>query len=360
MDSTVTFLGGNGSLRMNDTVVRQWNTFPPSSALLRTAGPCSWAGVGPERPREVGRGTLRSLRLRLRGRVRPDHPQLVRRRGVTATVQHTDARRSVPAALALPAGPPAGAVRSRARSRRCAALRHFLSVLRGIGVGRSRRVFARVVVAVKGRFGGVGAARLESPEFRASIPATLCFGASGPGRRRAYLGLTPPRPPPSEAMPRATLRALENPTSVLVSTGRRISLATMLRSATKAKSRVGADRAGDLVLPPPLPPRPRGTRPPPVPGAIARTLAPFCRKHGITRLEVFGSVARGDATVGSDVDLIATFPEHPGLEIVTIEEECEQLLGVPVHLLTFEAVEDMTNPYRKETIQRDRRTIYAA
>jgi predicted nucleotidyltransferase len=74
---------------------------------------------------------------------------------------------------------------------------------------------------------------------------------------------------------------------------------------------------------------------------------------------VFGSVARGDATVGSDVDLIATFPEHPGLAIVSIEEECEQLLGVPVHLLTFEAVEDMTNPYRRETIQRDRRTIYA-
>lgn len=134
----------------------------------------------------------------------------------------------------------------------------------------------------------------------------------------------------------------------------------MIRSATKAKSRVGADRAGDLVLPPPLPPRPRGTRPPPPPESIARKLAPFCRKHGITRLEVFGSVARGDATVGSDVDLIATFPEHPGLEIVTIEEECEQLLGVPVHLLTFEAVEDITNPYRKETIQRDRRTIYAA
>lgn len=89
-------------------------------------------------------------------------------------------------------------------------------------------------------------------------------------------------------------------------------------------------------------------------------LAPLCRRHGITRLEIFGSVARGDATVGSDVDLIATFPEHPGLEIVTLEEECAKLLGVLVHLLTSEAVEDMTNPYRKETIQRDRRTIYAA
>jgi len=92
---------------------------------------------------------------------------------------------------------------------------------------------------------------------------------------------------------------------------------------------------------------------------ITRRLAPFCRQHGITRLEIFGSVARGDATPGSDVDLIATFPEHPGLAIVTIEEECGKLLGVPVHLLTVESVDEMDNPYRKENIQRDRRTIYA-
>lgn len=39
------------------------------------------AGSRPERPREAGRGSLRSrpLRLRLRGRVRPGHPRLVRR-----------------------------------------------------------------------------------------------------------------------------------------------------------------------------------------------------------------------------------------------------------------------------------------
>lgn len=153
---------------------------------------------------------------------------------------------------------------------------------------------------------------------------------------------------------------MENSTSALVSAVRRITLAPMIRSVTKAKSRVGANRVGDLVLPRPVPPRPRGTRQPPTPEAIARVLAPFCRKHGISRLELFGSVARGDAVVGSDVDLIVTFPEHPGLAIVTIEEECASLLGVPVDLLTATAVDEMDNPYRKATIQRDRRTIYAA
>ena len=83
------------------------------------------------------------------------------------------------------------------------------------------------------------------------------------------------------------------------------------------------------------------------------------RGEQVTRLEIFGSIARGEAGPGSDVDLIATFAEHPGLEIVSIEEECAKLLGVPVDLLTFEAVEEITNRFRRETIERDRRVIYA-
>ena len=35
-----------------------------------------------------------------------------------------------------------------------------------------------------------------------------------------------------------------------------------------------------------------------------------------------------------------------------------RLFGVPVHLLTAETMAEMTNPYRKESIQRDRCIIY--
>jgi len=133
------------------------------------------------------------------------------------------------------------------------------------------------------------------------------------------------------------------------------------RARSKAPARGAAGRqAGDLVLPPPEPRRPADKRVPPSAEEIAGRLRSFCQRHGITRLEIFGSVARGEAVMGSDVDLIARFPEHPGLGIVSIEEECGELLGVPVHLLTFEAVEEMTNPFRKESIQQDRRLIYAA
>jgi len=124
------------------------------------------------------------------------------------------------------------------------------------------------------------------------------------------------------------------------------------RATTEAERFVGG------ALPNMAPEERLGTRIPPLVPVIARRLAPCCRQHRITRLEVFGSVSRGDSVLGSDVDLIATFSEQPGLEIVAIEKEMNRLLGVPVDLLTFEMVDEMTNPFRKVTIERDRRTIY--
>jgi uncharacterized protein len=154
---------------------------------------------------------------------------------------------------------------------------------------------------------------------------------------------------------------MKNSTSSLVLLHSAISLRMMNRSATKPerKSR-RVIRPTGLRLPEPVPPKARGTVLPPSIPEIARRLEPVCRQYGITQLEIFGSVARGEAAVGSDVDLIARFVETPGLEMVTIEEECERVLGVPVHLVTFDVVENMTNPYRKASIQQDRRVIYAA
>lgn len=92
---------------------------------------------------------------------------------------------------------------------------------------------------------------------------------------------------------------------------------------------------------------------------LSELLAPYCREHGIVRLEVFGSVARGEARRGSDVDLIATFSRNPGLRLFGLAEELSSLLGVPVDLLSRETVEQMTNPYRRENILREAKLIYA-
>ena len=124
-------------------------------------------------------------------------------------------------------------------------------------------------------------------------------------------------------------------------------------AANRAKARAfwNAVRAGRRAAP-------RRLRVPPSPEAIARMLADYCREAGITRLEVFGSAARGDAKRGSDVDLIATFAGNPGLRFFTMGEEMAAILGAPVHLLTRDAVEQMSNPYRRESILSDAKIIY--
>lgn len=107
-----------------------------------------------------------------------------------------------------------------------------------------------------------------------------------------------------------------------------------------------------------LRPSPRRLRVPPPPDTIAALLAPYCRQHGITRLEAFGSNARGEARRGSDVDLIATFADNPGLRFFTMAEEMAAIVGAPVHLLTRDSVEQMSNPYRRESILADAQLIY--
>lgn len=102
---------------------------------------------------------------------------------------------------------------------------------------------------------------------------------------------------------------------------------------------------------------PRRSRPPPAFGTIASLLTEYCRQAGIIRLEVFGSTARGEAERGSDVDLLATFGRNPGLRFFTMESEMAAILGAPVHLLTRDSVEQMSNPFRRESILADAKPI---
>lgn len=58
----------------------------------------------------------------------------------------------------------------------------------------------------------------------------------------------------------------------------------------------------------------------------------FIDKYGITRLGIFGSVARGQSTDASDVDVIVEMP--PDLfQMVHMKEELEQILDAPVDLI---------------------------
>ena len=58
-------------------------------------------------------------------------------------------------------------------------------------------------------------------------------------------------------------------------------------------------------------------------------IASFCRKHGIRRLSLFGSVLRDDFRPDSDVDVLVEFkPDRVvGWEIIDMEDELARILG---------------------------------
>jgi predicted nucleotidyltransferase len=60
-----------------------------------------------------------------------------------------------------------------------------------------------------------------------------------------------------------------------------------------------------------------------------QAIAEFCRRHGIRRLSLFGSVLRDDFRPDSDVDVLVEFkPDRiVGWEIIDIEQELSQLFG---------------------------------
>jgi predicted nucleotidyltransferase len=58
-------------------------------------------------------------------------------------------------------------------------------------------------------------------------------------------------------------------------------------------------------------------------------LADFCRRHGIRKLSLFGSVLRDDFRPNSDIDVLVEFqPDRIiGWKIIEIEDELSALLG---------------------------------
>jgi hypothetical protein len=86
---------------------------------------------------------------------------------------------------------------------------------------------------------------------------------------------------------------------------------------------------------------------------LRRRLRPFCEKHHIRRLEFFGSAARGQATPGSDVDLLVTLDDSAPLStgaLLEIAGEAEELVGAPVDFVLRPSLEKSPNRFAREHI----------
>lgn len=89
-------------------------------------------------------------------------------------------------------------------------------------------------------------------------------------------------------------------------------------------------------------------------------LATFARRWGVVRLWLFGSMAKGTARPDSDVDLLVEF--HPDATTSTwdwpqMQDELRAMFGRDVDLLSTGV---LNNPFRRASILRSRRLLYAA
>jgi len=95
------------------------------------------------------------------------------------------------------------------------------------------------------------------------------------------------------------------------------------------------------------------------PSTLAHLLRPFCEKHHIQRLEVFGSVARGQHAPGSDTDLLVTLDEAvPTGTLLEMAGEVEELLGTPVDFVLRPSLEASPNRFAREHILASAVCIY--
>jgi predicted nucleotidyltransferase len=82
-------------------------------------------------------------------------------------------------------------------------------------------------------------------------------------------------------------------------------------------------------------------------------LEAFCRKWNVAELSLFGSLARGEARLDSDADVLVSFiptAKTSSVDMVHMEDELALIFQRPVDLLTRRGVESSRNPIRRAGI----------
>lgn len=87
-------------------------------------------------------------------------------------------------------------------------------------------------------------------------------------------------------------------------------------------------------------------------------IAEFCRRNGVLRLALFGSVLREDFTPESDVDVLVEFApgKTPGLGFFRMQDELSRIIGRRVDLNTPNSL----SPYFRDEVLREARTVHVA
>ena len=98
-----------------------------------------------------------------------------------------------------------------------------------------------------------------------------------------------------------------------------------------------------------------------LPEIDATALAAICRKYGVKKMSLFGSAARNELRPDSDVDLLVEFKTTSKttlFDLVHMQDELSPLFGNRTIQIASPGI--LKNPYRRETILPDLKTLYEA
>lgn len=83
---------------------------------------------------------------------------------------------------------------------------------------------------------------------------------------------------------------------------------------------------------------------------LKRRIIPVLRRYEVVRASFFGSLARGEAVKGSDVDILVEFAGDKSLlDLGGLKVELEELLGTRVDVLTYASL----HPLLKDRILKE-------
>ncbi|MGB9721563.1 MAG: nucleotidyltransferase family protein [bacterium] len=88
---------------------------------------------------------------------------------------------------------------------------------------------------------------------------------------------------------------------------------------------------------------------------ILKKIAQVLRSQGARKISIFGSYIRGEENRESDIDIIVDFSDRKSLlELVKIERELSEAIGIKVDLLTEKSI----SPYLIDKIRKEMEVIY--
>ncbi|KAF5411304.1 MAG: hypothetical protein C5S38_09580 [Candidatus Methanophagaceae archaeon] len=88
---------------------------------------------------------------------------------------------------------------------------------------------------------------------------------------------------------------------------------------------------------------------------IFKKVVSILERYGAKKIAIFGSYARDEAKTESDIDILVEFSERKSLlDLVGIEQELSDVLGVKADLLTEKSI----SPYLIDRIKSEMKVIY--